>query len=77
MTVLDDIAARLAAARRAESEANAFMVAAYRADFDLLTDHYRERLDEARRVVVRLEREQAAAVERWVGANCGGCRHGG
>jgi hypothetical protein len=73
--VTDDIAVRLAAARLAEADARAREREARRAEMALLGDRYRDEADEARRLVVRLEHEQAEAVRAWVATSCG--RHEG
>lgn len=71
----NDIAVALAAARLAEADARAREREARRAEMALLADYERDRADEARRVVVRLEREQAAAVKAWVERELPGVRH--
>jgi hypothetical protein len=71
MTGPDEIAVRLAAARLAEADARAREREARRAEMALLGDRFRDEADEARRLVVRLEHEQAAAVRAWMAANCG------
>jgi hypothetical protein len=71
------LAPALAAARLAEADARALEAQARRAEMALLADYERDRADDARRVVVRLQREQAEAVRAWVAANCGGHGHGG
>jgi hypothetical protein len=67
--VTDDAAVRLAAARLAEADARAREREARRAEFALLGDRFRDEADEARRLVVRLEREQIQSVKRWIRDN--------
>lgn len=73
----DDIAARLADARRAEADARSREREARRAEWATLADRYRDEADGLKGLVVKLERELAAGVERWVGASCGRRAHGG
>jgi hypothetical protein len=63
------LAPALAAARLAEADARALEAQARRAEMALLADYERDRADEARRVVVRLEREQIQSVKTWIREN--------